>query len=225
MRSLMESEWVAKLERIWQVTLKEFRQILRDPRLARAVVIAPVIQLVLFGYAVSTDVRETALFVVDHDRTVASREVTDALTSSGYFKVVGRSGDPGDMVRALDRGDAVVALQIPSGFAADLQSGRGASLQALLDGTNSNTATVAQGYAERIILNYGTARLPDAPALALELRDRAWFNPELESRNYNVPAVVGAIILLVSLLLTSLAIVREREIGTLEQLRVSPLTP
>jgi ABC-2 type transport system permease protein len=225
MRGFTESEWIAKLERVWQVTLKEFRQILRDPRLARAVVIAPVIQLVLFGYAVSTDVRETALFVVDHDRTVASREVTDALTSSGYFEVVGRSEDPADMVRALDRGNAVVGLQIPSGFAADLQSGRGASVQALLDGTNSNTATVAQGYAERIVLNYGTGQLPDAPALALELRDRAWFNPELESRNYNVPAVVGAIILLVSLLLTSLAIVREREIGTLEQLRVSPLTP
>lgn len=225
MRSITESEWVAKLERVWQVTLKEFRQILRDPRLARAVVIAPVIQLVLFGYAVSTDVRDTALFVVDHDRTVASRELTDALTSSGYFEVVGRSEDPTELVRALDRGDAVVGLQIPSGFAADLQSGRGASVQALLDGTNSNTATVAQGYAERIVLNFGTARLPDAPALALELRDRAWFNPELESRNYNVPAVVGAIILLVSLLLTSLAIVREREIGTLEQLRVSPLTP
>jgi ABC-2 type transport system permease protein len=217
--------WAASMERVWQVTLKEFRQIFRDPRLARAVFIAPLMQLVLFGYAVSTDVRLTPLFLVDQDRTQDSRQVVESLTASGYFRVVGQSQDPADLVAALDHGNAVLGLHIPVGFAADLQSGRGARLQALLDGTNSNTAMVAQGHAERIVLAYGTARLPDAPALAVELRDRAWFNPDLSSRNYNVPAVVGAIILLVSLLLTSLAVVREREIGTLEQLRVSPLRP
>jgi ABC-2 type transport system permease protein len=218
-------EWLASAERVWQLTIKEFRQIFRDPRLARAVFLAPVIQLMLFGYAVSTDVRETPLYLVDQDRTQASRQLVEAMAASGYFEVVGASQDPGDLVAALDHGSAVLGLHIPVGFAADLESGRGATLQALLDGTNSNTATVAQGHAERIVLQYGTAQLPDAPALAMELRDRAWFNPDLASRNYNVPAVVGAIILLVSLLLTSLAIVREREIGTLEQLRVSPIRP
>jgi ABC-2 type transport system permease protein len=213
------------LERIWQLTIKEFRQIFRDPRLARAVFMAPVIQLLLFGYAVSTDVRQTPLFLVDQDRTQASRQLAESLTASGYFELVGASQDPRDLVAALDHGRAVLGLHIPVGFAAELESGRGAQVQALLDGTNSNTATVAQGHAERIVLQYGTARLPDAPALAVELRDRAWFNPDLSSRNYNVPAVIGAIILLVSLLLTSLAIVREREIGTLEQLRVSPIRP
>jgi ABC-2 type transport system permease protein len=216
-------DWARSAERVWQVTLKEFRQIFRDPRLARAVFIAPLMQLVLFGYAVSTDVRQTPLYLVDQDRTQDSRQLVEALTASGYFRVVGRSQDPARLVAALDHGDAVLGLQIPVGFSAQLRSGGGATLQALLDGTNSNTAAVAQGHAERIVLAYGTARLPDAPALAVELRDRAWFNPELSSRNYNVPAVVGAIILLVSLLLTSLAVVREREIGTLEQLRVSPL--
>jgi ABC-2 type transport system permease protein len=125
-------------------------------------------------------------------------------------------------VRALDRGDALVGIEIPTDFAVRLRDGRGAAVQMLLDGSDSNTATVAQGYAERIVQEYA-ARVGGGVQLAVELRERAWFNPDLASRNYNVPAVAGAIIFLVCLLLTSLAVVREREIGTLEQLMVSPL--
>jgi ABC-2 type transport system permease protein len=220
----MSHEPAERLERVWQMVIKEFRQIFRDPRLRRVIFIAPVLQLIVFGYAVSTDIRDTATFVVDHDRSRASRELVERFTSSGYFRVVGASDRPAELVRALDHGDAIMGLEIPRGFAADLAAGS-AQVQALFDGTNSNSAMLALGYAERIATNYGiqVAARPTQPAI--ELRDRAWFNPDLNSRNYNVPAVMGAIILLVCLLLTSLAVVREREIGTLEQLRVSPLTP
>lgn len=208
--------------RVWEMVRKEFLQLFRDPRMWRVVFIAPVIQLLVFGYAVSTDIKETATFVVDHSGTRASRELIEAFTASGYFRVVGRSQRPADAVRALDREEALVGLVIPVDFAERLYDGRGAAVQLLLDGSQSNTATVAQGYAERIVQNFG-AHHGGGAALAVDLRERAWFNPSLASRNYNVPAVAGAVIFLVCLLLTALAVVREREIGTLEQLMVSPL--
>ena len=211
------------VQRIWEILRKEFLQIARDPRLARVIFIAPVIQLVIFGYAVSTDIRNTPTFVVDQDRTQVSRELVEAFTASGFFSVVGRSSRPADLVSALEHGDAIVGITVPVGFAAALAGGSGARLQVLVDGSNSNTATVALGYAERIVQSFGAQRA-GGMALALDLSERAWFNPDLKSRDYNVPAVMGAIILLVCLLLTSLAVVREREIGTLEQLMVTPLS-
>lgn len=211
-------------ERVFEMVRKEFRQIFRDPRLRRLIFMAPVIQLIMFGYAVSTDVRNTATFVVDHDKTQTSRQLVDALTASGYFRIAGTSDRPADLVRALDRGDAIVGVQIPVGFADGIRSGRTAQVQLLFDGTNSNVATVAKGYAERIIQSFGASFVPGARPVTIDLRERAWFNPALVSQDYNVPAVVGGIIMIVALLLTSLAIVRERELGTLEQLMVSPLT-
>ena len=212
------------LDRVQGLLEKEFRQIFRDPRMARVIFIAPIIQLVVFGYAVSTDIWETTTFLVDHDRTQVSRELVAAVEASGYFRVSGTSDRPVDLVSALDHGDAIVGIEIPRGFAEDLAAGRGANVQILLDGTNSNTAAVAQGYLERIVLTYGLRAKGAAVRPPIDLRERAWFNPDLSSRNYNVPAVVGSLVLLVCLLLTSLAMVREREIGTLEQLKVSPLT-
>jgi ABC-2 type transport system permease protein len=218
--------------RVAEMVRKEFLQIFRDPRLSRLIFIAPVVQLLAFGYAVSTDVRHTKTFVVDHDRTAVSRGLIDAFASSGYFDVVGRSDRTEDIVKVLDHGRATVGIVIPAGFAADVAGPQGGSVQILLDGTNSNTATVVQGYAGRIVEAYGARVGPRAgPATAqasgppIDLRERAWFNPDLSSRDYNVPAVVGSLIMLVCLLLTSLAVVREREIGTLEQLMVSPLRP
>ena len=117
-----------------------------------------------------------------------------------------------------------MGVEIPPNFSTALRDGTGAEIQLLLDGTNSNTASVAQSYAERMVRDY-SLHVSGSPPLAIDLRERPWFNADLSSRNYNVPAVVGALILLVCLLLTSLAVVREAEIGTLEQLRVSPLTP
>jgi len=209
--------------RIAVMVRKELRQVLRDPRMARVVLVSPLVQLVVFGYAVQTDIRNTATFVVDHDRSRESRELIEAFTASGRFAVVGQSDRVADLSSALDAGRAIVGVQIPAGFARDRARGN-ATVQIVLDGTQSNTATIARGYAERIVTSYA-ARSAGVPAPPLELRERAWFNPDLASRNYNVPAIVGAILLLVCLLLTALAIVREREIGTLEQLMVSPLRP
>jgi ABC-2 type transport system permease protein len=214
--------------RVGRLLRKELRQIFRDPRMKRLVFVAPVFQLVVFGYAVNTDIRETPMFVVDHSASRESRELVDALTAAGYFRVVGRSDRPTDLQRALDRGRAIVGIQIPVTYAADLKTGRGAAVQVLIDGTNSNTGTVVQGNVVRIVQQQAE-RLAAAERgplpRAVELRTRAWFNPDLASRVYNVPAVLALIVLMMALLLTALTVVRERELGTLEQLRVTPLTP
>ena len=210
-------------ERIFELVRKEFLQLLRDPRLRRIVFATPIIQLVIFGYAVSTDVRDTAMYAVDHDQTRASRELIASLTAGGYFRLVDTSQRSSDLVRALDRGAAVMGIEIPAGYARDLERGTGAQVQLLFDGTNSNIATVARGYAEQILLSHGLRHLDVRRAPPIDLRERAWYNPELESRNYNVPGVLGILIMVVCFLLTSLSVVREREIGTLEQLMVTPL--
>ncbi|MEJ2218443.1 MAG: ABC transporter permease [Gemmatimonadota bacterium] len=240
----------ASFRRIGHMVRKEFRQMFRDPRLKRLIFVAPIVQLVVFGYAVNTDVRNASTFVVDLDHTMESRALIDALTASGYFRVTARSDRPGDMTEALNKGHAILGLEIPAGFAKDVAARR-ANVQLVVDGTNSNTATVAQGNALRIIQQFAagaggggggqtagggmggggvggasaTAAGATAPPPGVDLRTRAWYNPDLASRVYNVPAVIGVILMLMSLVLTSLAVVREREIGTLEQLTVTPLTP
>lgn len=220
--------WRASARRVRALVRKEMRQILRDPKTKRIIFASPIIQLLLFGYAVTTDVHRVSTFVVDHDRTAESRALQQALTASGHFSIAGTSDRPADIERALDRGDAVVGLEIPAGFARDLAAGRGARAQVLVDGTSSNTATVAQGYASRIIQAFGMEHarargtIPDG---GVDLRSRAWFNPGLTSRVYNVPAIIGVLLMLMALLLTALAVVRERELGTLDQLMVSPLSP
>lgn len=211
--------------RVLEMVRKERRQLLRDPRTRLVVFVAPVIQLLLFGYAVNTDIRDTATWVVDLDRTTASRRLVSAFETSGRFRVTGYSDRPADLATALDHGRAIVGLEIPRGFARDLAAGE-ARVQVLVDGTRSNTATVAAGYAARVIESFGRSRAePGAVPAGVDLRPRAWFNPALESRVYNVPAVIGVVLLLMCLLLTALAVAREREIGTLEQLMVTPLTP
>ena len=212
------------IERILGLVRKEFHQLLRDDRMKRVIFVAPLIQLMVFGYAVSTDVRDVRLFVVDHDRTHSSRALVEALTAGGYFRVAGRSDRSAELMAALDHGRVTIGLEIPPDYDRSLREGRG-RVQLVVDGTNSNVATVALGYAEQIVRAHGLAMLDRPPPPPVDLRERAWFNPSLQSRNYNVPGVIGSIMLLISLLLTALAVVRERELGTLEQLMVSPLRP
>lgn len=237
-RASRRQRLATSLARIRALIRKELRQLFRDPRTKRIIFISPILQLLLFGYAVNTDVRDVPMWVVDHDRTTVSRELLDAFTASGYFRVAGRSDDPGTMGQALDRGRATVAVWIPPDFSAQVAAGRSPGVQILLDGTNSNTATVVQGYAQRIVGDFaatmasraaggggaGSIAGGGAPP-GVDLRARAWFNPSLESRVYNVPAVCGVIVLLMSLLLTAMGVVREREMGTLDQLLVAPLSP
>jgi ABC-2 type transport system permease protein len=222
-----------RIARMRQLLRKEFRQMLRDPRSRRMLFISPIIQLVIFGYAINTDVRDVPTWVADLDASAESRELVDALTSSGYFVITGRVDRPGDLGEALDRGDAIMTVEIPRGFAADLAAGRQASVQILVDGSTANTANVAMGYATQVVTRWGLARRTEVMARAgavgaaggVDFRPRSWYNQNLESRVYNVPAVMGQLVMMMSLLLTSLAVVREREIGTLEQLMVSPLEP
>lgn len=221
------------LLRVGRMVRKELRQLFRDPRTKRIIFVSPVIQLLLFGYAVNTDVRNLDTAVLDRDRTPESRALVEALTVQGYFRVARYVESDAELARALDHGQARVAVAIPPGFAAELQAGRSPAVQVLVDGSSSNTATVAQGYAQRMIAAFGLrwasteggADPALLPAGGIDLRARAWFNPELTSRAYNVPAVIGVIVLLMSLLLTAMAVVREREVGTLDQLLVSPISP
>ncbi len=217
--------------RLLRLARKELVQTLRDPRAIRVVFMAPIIQLIIFGYAVTTDVKNAAVALYDRDNTTLSRELAQELTATGYFRIEEIASGAPELADALDHSRAIVALEIPRGFETRLESGQPATVQLLLDGTTSNTATVAQSYASQIILKFGTDHSPvtraygAAEAPGVDLRVRSWYNPNLESRVYNVPGVVGNLMMLMSLLLTTLAVVRERELGTLEQLMVSPLSP
>lgn len=206
--------------RIVRMVRKELRQALRDRQMRGFIVVSPLIQLVVFGYAVSTDVRNVPVWVVDQDRTAASRDLVEQLTASGYFAVAGRSDRPTDGLAALQAGQARVALEIPPGYQRDL-TGAGATVQVLVDGTDPNTANIALGSLTRIVLRAGQGVSRAAPPVTLV--PRAWYNPALESRAFNVPAIIAVLLFLGPMLLTALGVVRERELGTWDQLVVSPI--
>ncbi|MDO9386723.1 MAG: ABC transporter permease [Thiobacillus sp.] len=220
-------------ERIYRMLVKEFIQVLRDPRMKALIFVMPVIQLIMFGYAVTTDVDHIKTAVCDLDKSPQSRALIERFTASGYFTVVDNTDRPERLGELLDRGKVIMGIQINRGFADDLKSGRQAAIQTIIDGTDSNTGTVAMDYAQRITQAFSRARatpieltqLAQEQANPIELRSRAWFNPDLKSRYYNVPGVIAVVVLLISLLLTAMAIVREREIGTMEQLMVTPIQP
>ena len=144
-----------RLLRIRALLRKEFRQLFRDPKAKRIMFGAPIIQLMLFGYAVTTDVHNVGMHIVDYDRTAESRELRSALEAGRYFRIIAVSDRPARLQEDVDAGRAGVGLIIPRGFARDLAAGRGARVQVLVDGTSSNTATVAQGYVTRIVHQFG----------------------------------------------------------------------
>jgi len=220
--------------RILHLVRKELLQLRRDPQMLRIVFIAPLFQLFIFGYAVTTDVKHVATALLDQDRSVQSRELAERFVRSGYFDIVRRPDGPAAVDALLDDGDVQVALVIPRGFAADLAAERTARVQLLIDGSDSMTAGMVAGYAGGVAGEYSAriaaerlerlrVRVQRVPAV--EERTRVWYNPELKSVNYMVPGVLSMILFLVTMLLTSMAIVKEREIGTLEQLVVTPITP
>ena len=218
-------------ERIYRMLVKEFIQVLRDPRMKALIFVMPVIQLIMFGYAVTTDVDHIKTAVCDLDKSPQSRALIERFTASGYFTVVDNTNEPERLGELLDRGKATIGIQINRGFAEALKSGRQAVIQTVVDGTDSTTGTVAMDYAQRITQEFSRARVAPGELTQLaqpqntpiELRSRAWFNPDLKSRDFNVPGVIAVVVLLISLLLTAMAIVREREIGTMEQLMVTPI--
>jgi drug efflux transport system permease protein len=229
------------LERIGVILQKEFRQAFRDPRMRILLFLPPLVQLILFGYAVNLDVENTRMAWMDQDRTPESRELLAAFQGSIRFQVVAAPRRDDDVRRLMDGGKVQLVIRVLPGFARDLARGRTVPIQVLVDGTNSNTASLVRGYADQIIYDFSAKALDNqmeqrivtkvdgSPASreipGLEARSRVWFNPDLESRNYFVPGVVANIIFTVTLMLTALAIVREKEIGTMEQLMVTPIRP
>jgi len=222
------------LERIRQMLRKEFIQAFRDPRMVGIVVVMPLVQVFVFGYAVTTDVRHVETAVLDFDNSQTTRELIARFVGSGYFDVVEHVTDEARGREIMDRSQARAVLRMNSGFEDNLRAGRTAELQVIVDGTDSNTGGIVLDYASRIVQQYSddvlSARLARLTGRApkpgrVELQTRAWFNENLESRNYYLPGVMAITLMLVSLLLTSMAVVREREIGTMEQILVTPIRP
>ena len=228
-------------KRIREIVRKEFRQVLRDPRLRTVLFIPPLVQLIVFGYAVNLDVELARLAWVDQDRSPASRELLARFEGSGRFAVVAAPANESEVQDALDHGRVQGVVQVLPGFARDLERGRTARVQILVDGTNSNTASLVGSYAGQVVAEYaaavsgaqhnarllgrGIVQPANFAVPQVDVRSRVWFNPDLKSRNYFVPGVIANIIMLVTLMLTALAIVREKEIGTMEQLMVTPIRP
>ncbi len=223
------------LERIREIVRKEFRVVLREPRMRYILLIPPLVQLIVFGYAVNLDVENARMAWMDLDRTPASRELLARFHGSGRFEVVATPSSEEQVERLLDRGEAQAVVRVLPGFERDIQRGRTTAVQILIDGTNSNTASLVSSFAVQIVSDYSSALMLERQNLrfgavnvsapSVVARSRVWFNPDLRSRNYFVPGVVVNIIMLVTIMLTALAIVREKEIGTMEQLMVTPIRP
>jgi len=217
--------------RILTLVKKEFIQIRRDRRLLPILLVLPVLQLIILGYAVSSDIKQLRTAICDLDRTPESRALVDRFTTSGYFTIEATMTDERRIRGLMDAGTVRVGIVIPPRFAARLARGETARVQLLVDGTDSNTANVAQGYVTQIV-NAESSRIllerlgPKATApLAVDPSVRIWFNPELKSANFMVPGVVALILTIVTMTMTATAIVKEKERGTIEQLVVSPLRP
>jgi ABC-2 type transport system permease protein len=213
---------------------KELRQVFRDPSMLRIIFIMPVFQLFVLGYAITFDVKNIGTLVIDRDGTSASRGLIDRFAHNEHF-IVKQTADPGSGIeRYLRRGEAVFALVIPKHFGRDLESGKSTQVEILLDGQNSNTSGIALGYCNRILYRFVHDRIELGLARGssimrnirlIEPETRIWYNPELKSVYFMIPAIVSILLTVITMLLTGLAIVKEREMGTLEQLLVTPLRP
>ena len=228
-------------ERIRVILRKEFIQALREPRMRVLLFVPPILQSIIFGFAVNLDVDHARIAWMDMDRTPASRDLRERFEGSGRFDVVALPANEVEVQKLLDASKAQAVIRVLPGFARDLKRGRPTELQILVDGTNSNTASLISSYAGGIVADFSAlmiveqrgqkamARGATGPvnggAPQIVARSRVWFNPDLYSRNYFVPGVIANIIMMVTLMLTALAIVREKEIGTMEQLMVTPVRP
>ncbi len=211
--------------RIGCVVRKELQQLRRDKKMRGMVLVAPVLQILLLGYAANMDVRDVPTAICDLDKSAESRSLARAFASSGSFLIKEDCGSALDAEDSLVRGRTEIGIIVPRGFGADLR-GRGTpTLQILVDGSRSNTAAVAMAYASAIANDFSRDYAPSAVRLSLPLEagTRVWYNPELKSRLFMIPGVFALLVMVFTIILTSLAIVKEKEIGTLEQLIVTPL--
>jgi len=232
-------------ERLRVILRKEFIQALREPRMRVLLFLPPFLQLLIFGYAVTLDVDHAKIAWMDMDRTPESRALLARFEGSGRFDVVATPQNEAQAQSVLDRGQAHAVVRVLPEFARDLARGRATEVQVLLDGTNSNTASLVSAYASSVIADFANdvmaGQTKNDQTIKVEIRgpglarsamltpaapgSRVWFNPDLRSRNYFVPGVIANILFMVTLMLTSQAIIREKEIGTMEQLMVTPIRP
>jgi ABC-2 type transport system permease protein len=219
-------------ERLKAMLIKEFIQVFRDPKMRIIIFIIPIFQTIVFGYAVNTDVKDIKTAVYDLDNSPESRDLAARFAGSGYFQIVEHVYGDKRVEQLIDTGAVKAVLRMNRGFGAELGAGRIAPLQILLDGTDSNTAgivltyagMIAAGYNDRIRLEQAARAFgPSFRVGGVEMESRAWFNENLESRNFYVPAVIANIVFIITMLLSSMAVVREKEIGTMEQVIVTPI--
>jgi ABC-2 type transport system permease protein len=222
------------LQRIWHIIRKEFIQVLRDRRMRIVLFVPPLIQLITYGYAVNFDIKHIGTAVFDEDRTRESRRLIQRFNASDYFDLSHRVESEGEAKALVNRGEVTMVLRVERDFARRLGSGRSAAVQIIIDGTDSNAALVVGRYAGSIINAYaeellaermqrlGAAGELSAPVV---IEQRAWFNDNLSSQWSFVPGVIAMVVMLVSLMLTAMAVVREKELGTMEQILVTPITP
>jgi ABC-2 type transport system permease protein len=219
-------------KRVRFLFVKELIQVLRDKRLRITLIFPPIFQLIVFGYAANLDVKHINTAVRDLDRSVESRELITRFGSSKYFDIISYPQTPKEIEALIKKGDVILSIEIPSDFSKKLKKGNTAAVQIILDGTESNTAMIALGYVSRILTEYSTTimikrlnrqGMVGFEEAGVELEQRIWFNPNAESRLFYVPGVIASIAFLIPIILTAQAIVREREIGTLEQIMVTPI--
>lgn len=221
--------------RIFHLLLKEFLQLKRDKSARFRLLVPPVLQMLLFGYAATFEVINVATVILDQDQTQESRALVADFVHSSRFKLVAVATERRQVQDAVERSTAQVGIVVPPGFSELLRKGQSAPLQVLVDGTNSNTALIALGYVGQIAGTFGqpyaldlaqrTGRALGRPLVTVSLQERYWYNPNLNSRWFFVPGLIGTLTLITIVNLTAFAIVREREVGTLEQILVTPIQP
>ena len=217
--------------RAWAVARKELLHIVRDLRSLSMALTLPLIMILLFGYALSLDVDRIPTVLYDADRTPQSRDLLAQFHGSRYFQIAAIAENYATVERKLDKGECLLGVVVPQDYSVRLLSGGKAQVQLLLDGSDSNTASIALGYAEALVQSYGNRlrlenmnrKAGNLPAVPVEARIRVWYNSELKSRNYIVPGLIAVVLTIVGALLTSLTVAREWEMGTMEQLLSTPL--
>lgn len=218
-----------KLYRIIAIVKKEFLHILRDPRSLAMAIFLPMLMLILFGYALTLDVDNVPTVVWDQSSTVQSRDLISRFEGSLYFRVQSYADGYADIEKAIDMGDAIMAVIIPADFESQLSSGKPAPVQLLVDASDANTASFAMSYAKVVVMDYnGLIRLENSgrawgASAPIELCARVWFNEEMVSRNFIIPGLIGVIMMIIAALLTSLTVAREWEMGMMEQLISTPV--
>jgi ABC-2 type transport system permease protein len=217
---------------IIHIIIKEFLQFKRDPKMFAVILIAPVIQLIFLGYAATLDVNVVHTLVYDQDHTYESRKFIESFTSSRFFKVDYYADNYSQLTKNLDKGEIIFALVIPKDFSEKIQRRETSPVQAIFNGSDGNTASIAAGYVAKVVQSYSQDILFDymdksgrkiLPVGRIEPEIRVWYNPQLLTRHFMVPGIVGLLLSIITLILTSLGIVKEKEIGTLEQLIVTPI--